>query len=144
MSITNGCIVLVTSVINILAVNHGIPSYVASVCVFGGTLLGTLYSMGYSKLYRSVADHRYSIAFHLYVSGVLVFLLGLALYQESSVMLLVFYGLFGMVSLHPIPHYCEKASIDFKGTSYNIINLGTCRFSGFLVKDLVEMIDISI
>lgn len=127
MSLTNGCIVLITSVINIMAINHNIPSYIASICVFGGTLLGTIYSMSYPKFFERVEDHRYSMAFHLFISGIFVFLLGLALYYESSLMLLIFYGLFGIFSLHPIPHYMEKTSNDFKGTSYNVINLGNLK-----------------
>jgi hypothetical protein len=128
MSIANGTIVHITSIINILAINHNIPSYIASLCVFFGTILGLIWSILYGKFFGHFKDHKLLMSLHMFFSGVFMFLMGIALYLQSQVLLLVFYILFGMLSIHAIPFFMEKTSVDFSNISYNVINLGSYCF----------------
>ena len=124
MSISNGCIVVITSTINIICVNQGVESIIASICVFIGTITGLLWSIIYGEIFKKRKDHSLTMSLNMLISGIFIFLFSLSLYLEHTIFFCIFFVLFSTFSLIIIPFFMEKTSFDFENISFNVINLG--------------------
>lgn len=125
--LSNGVVNSISSIINIIGEDHEVPSYMASICVFVGTVLGLLWSIAFVKVFRTPSSHRLWMSLGLYVGGLCMLGFSLGLYLRIRWLFYVCYLLYGTLNLVPIPFFMEKCSVDFKNQSFNIINLSRSR-----------------
>ena len=131
VSISNACLILVNSIINIVAVDYGFTSTLASYIVLGSTFLGLISSALYGILFKHSKRNYLYMALMMIACGLCIGLGIFGLKTQSKFFFIFPFGLFGLFAYPNIPFMMEKTSMDCSHISLNVINLGKHLFYKF-------------
>ena len=122
--IPNGLLVVIGSLINIIVVDQGFDSMLASIVILLATLLGLFASILYTIIFFKLKNHSKIFAIMMTLTSISLILGTYGLYIKSKWMFSVFFVFVGFFAFPIIPYLMEKNSLDFPNISFNIINLG--------------------
>jgi cyanate permease len=126
VSISNGCMILIGSTINIICVDQGFSSLLASVVVLANTLVGLFATIGYNLLFYKTKDHRINFMSSMLFAAISHLIGTYAIYYKIKWLFVVMFVLNGIFTFPIIPFLMEKTSTQFKEISLNVINLSRC------------------
>lgn len=122
--IPNGLLVVLGSIINIIVVDQGFDSLLASIVILLTTLCGLIASIIYTIIFFKVKNHSINFMIMMGLTALTLGVSSFGLYIKNKWLFSVMLVLAGSFAFPIIPFLMEKNSLDFPNVSFNIINLG--------------------
>lgn len=128
VSISNGCMILIGSTINIICVDQGFSTLLASLVVLANTLVGLFATIAYNLLFFKQKNHRLNFMVSMTLAAISHLFGTYAIFYKIKWLFVSMFILNGIFTFPIIPFLMEKTSIQFKDISLNIINLSRRAF----------------